>query len=166
MKSVELQKELKKLYKQKDKLEKQIEALELEYSKTKEAEEIESGVDPRLVKFFNYDVPSNDDNDYMVWGISDEALVIFEKYVRLDYLNRYQTYYFTDLFYDSFFDELREQEKIGKLKKGTIKIFEDILNSESKLKNLNDLDEKCLKLFNELETFYYGITSDQFKFDW
>ena len=106
MKSEELQKELKKLYKEKEQLEKKIKTLETDYAKTKESEDIESGVDARLAKFYNHNVPSDENNDYMSWCISDEGCDIFEKYVRFDYLNRYETYYFTDLFYDSFFKYL------------------------------------------------------------
>lgn len=166
MKSEELQKELKKLYKEKEQLEKKIKTLETDYAKTKESEDIESGVDARLAKFYNHNVPSDENNDYMSWCISDEGCDIFEKYVRFDYLNRYETYYFTDLFYDSFFNELREQEENGDLKEGTVKIFEDILNSEHKLKSLDSLDEDAIQIFEELEKFYYGIKSDKFQFDW
>ena len=123
---------------------------------------IELGFDHELVTYYQYKVPLNtNEADYMSWSISEEGLAIFNQFGNTEFLNRYETYSFQDIFFENLVDHLKRKSKLKNIKKSNLDLF---LNGD--LKSFEGLSIEETILFKLIIKFIYSIKYDNFKYDW
>lgn len=159
-KEKELLADLKRIKKQRKELKLEMKAIQKKLKKIEKQKQTAEGIDPALIEFYSYKIPSNNNEDYMSWCISEKGLEIFNELVDTsDKFDRYNNY----KFYDSIYNYIEEYIEI-ETENVRSEIIKDFLNH--KLKDFSSLSSEEEKLVKKIMKCIYCISSNKFKYDW
>jgi len=163
-----IESEIKKLNSEKSKIDLKLKPLKKELADFKQLEKnnalLNEGFDQELIDFYNYKVPCSTKADYYSWSIDESVEKYFDKLLDRSYMDRYQTYNFTEMLFDcASTEDINAVLDIDELEitKETLELF-----LRKKLKNFNGLNEDEIASIKLLMKMVYGIESDYFKWDW
>ncbi len=154
---------------EKKRIDERLKPLEKELKRIKEEEKINSlqmnGFSDELIKFYNYKIPSNNNNDYMSWCVQQDVSSYFSNMINDLDLNRYQTYLFTDIMQE--YLDVDDWKNFLEEYNATISI--ETLEKRIDTKTLKDIDQLPALEQNGVRLIIkmiYGITSNKFQWDW